>query len=147
MSSSLGVPMNTLKHLLAVLWASPGSLLGLGVGLIGLATGGCWRRRGSTIEFWGGAVTGFLENVPLMPGGALAMTLGHVILGVSEAALDVTRAHELVHVRQYERWGPLFLPAYLGCSTWLWLRRRDPYRDNPFEREAFKEGLGSGSED
>jgi hypothetical protein len=130
--------MNILSRALQLFWASPGSLLGLGIGVIGLATGGRWRRRGKTLEFWGGAVTSFLTNIPWMPGGALAMTLGHVILGVSPAALDVTRDHELVHVRQYERWGPLFLPAYLSFSAWLWLCRRDPYRDNPFEREAFE---------
>ena len=67
------------------------------------------------------------------------MTLGHVILGASEADLDAARRHEQVHVRQYERWGPLFIPAYLAASAWLWLRGRDPYRDNPFERQAYDE--------
>jgi hypothetical protein len=64
------------------------------------------------------------------------MTLGHTILGRTDAALDIARAHELVHVRQFERWGPLMGPAYLLCSLVLWLARRDPYRDNPFERQA-----------
>ena len=41
-----------------------------------------------------------------------AMTLGHVILGIDEAALEQSRAHEHVHVRQYEQWGPI-LPAGL----------------------------------
>lgn len=68
------------------------------------------------------------------------MTLGHTIIGQDRVALDVARDHEQVHVRQYERWGPLFLPAYLGCSLILWLRRRDPYRDNPFERAAYGRG-------
>jgi hypothetical protein len=40
-------------------------------------------------------------------------------------------------VKQYERWGPFFIPAYLGSSAWMWLRGRDAYRDNPFEAEAF----------
>ena len=31
----------------------------------------------------------------------------------------------------------LFFPLYLGSSLWQWLRGRDPYRDNRFEREAF----------
>jgi hypothetical protein len=51
--------------------------------------------------------------------------------------LDHCRTHELVHVRQYERWGPLFVPAYLASSAIIWLRGGDPYRDNPFEREAY----------
>jgi hypothetical protein len=46
------------------------------------------------------------------------------------------RRHERVHVRQYERWGPLFIPLYLGASAWALVNGRDPYCDNPFEREA-----------
>jgi hypothetical protein len=44
-----------------------------------------------------------------------------------------------VHVRQYERWGPLFVPAYVLCSAVIWSRGGDAYRDNPFEREAYGE--------
>jgi hypothetical protein len=66
------------------------------------------------------------------------MTLGHVILGRSPSALDFVRYHEWVHVRQYERWGPLFLPAYLSCWLWLTVNGRDGYRENPFEIEAFE---------
>lgn len=128
-----------------LLWASPGTLVGLSVGMLGLATGGHWRWHGAVLEFWGGGTTWCLDNVPLMPGGALAMTLGHVVLGCSEHALDITHEHELVHVRQYERWGPAFLPAYLACSAWLWLRGRDFYRENPFEREAFEKCKRSGN--
>lgn len=67
------------------------------------------------------------------------MTLGHVILGQSLADLEAARRHEWVHVRQYQRWGPLFLPAYLGCSLYLWWMGRDFYRDNPFEIEAYRQ--------
>ena len=35
------------------------------------------------------------------------------------------------------RWGLLFVPAYLACSAWLWLRGYDAYLDNPFEVEAY----------
>jgi hypothetical protein len=66
------------------------------------------------------------------------MTLGHVVWGVDPAALDRTRAHERIHVAQYERWGPLFLPAYALSSLMAWSRGQDPYRDNRFERQAFK---------
>ena len=38
--------------------------------------------------------------------------------------------------------GPLMGPAYLGCSLGLWLMHRRPYRDNPFERQAYEEGGG-----
>jgi len=65
------------------------------------------------------------------------MTLGHVVLGRDELLLDLTRDHERVHVRQCERWGPLFIPAYLLASLWVKLRGGRPYEDNPFEREAY----------
>lgn len=116
------------------LWASPASLLGMAIGLAGLATRGKVRRKAHILEFHSGAVEWFLQH---FPGDAAAMTLGHVVIARSEAALDITHEHEMVHVRQYERWGPLFIPAYLLCSLVLWLRRRDPYRDNPFEVEAY----------
>jgi hypothetical protein len=88
------------------------------------------------IEFYGGAVTWLVRR--LRDGQfVLALTLGHTILGQTDASLDVARSHELIHVRQYERWGPLMGPAYLICAFILWLRGRRPYRDNPFEREAY----------
>lgn len=122
----------------ACLWASPWTLLGLLAGTIGLLTGGRARARGRVLVFYGGAVPWLLSRMPAGQ-GVSAMTLGHVILGRTEAALDACREHELVHVRQYERWGPLFVPAYLLASLVLWLRGKDAYRDNPFERQAFEE--------
>lgn len=121
------------------LWASPWTLLGLTVGTIGLLTGGRARRRGPVVEFYGGVVERLLARLPNRP---LAMTLGHTILGASAAGLDVVRAHELVHVRQYEQWGPAFVPAYLLCSLRLWLTGKDAYRDNPFEIEAYRQDKG-----
>jgi len=125
------------SKLALVVWASPWTLLGLLVGAVGLATGGRTQRRGTVVEFYGGLVAWLLAHFPGMPG---AMTLGHTVLGRTAAMLDVARRHELIHVRQYERWGPLFVPAYLLCSGVQWLRGKDPYRDNPFEREAYAGG-------
>jgi hypothetical protein len=119
---------------LLFVWASPGTLLGLFAGLLGLASGGRVERIGRTLEFHGGFVAWFLRHGAR---GAGAMTLGHVILGQTAEFLDFAREHELVHVRQYERWGPFFLPAYSLCAVWLWLRGRHGYWDNPFEREAY----------
>ena len=51
--------------------------------------------------------------------------------------LERARDHEHVHVAQYEKWGPLFLLLYGSASLYLWLSRRDPYLDNPFEKEAY----------
>ena len=125
-------------RLLAILWASPWTLIGLSVGLLGLATGGRVRCRGRILEFYGGAVTWLLKRMPTGP-LTLAMTWGHTVLGQTDAGLDIAREHEMVHVRQYERWGPLFGPAYVLCSLVLWLRGKNPYRDNPFERQAYDE--------
>jgi hypothetical protein len=63
-----------------------------------------------------------------------------VILGTHAQQLACLRAHERVHVRQCERWGPLFLPAYLVAGAWQWARGRNAYRDNPFEVEASRLG-------
>src|SRR5688572_30407356 len=123
---------------LIYLWALPWTAVGVVAGTFGLATGGRVQRRGRVVEFYGAVVSWLLERAPGTGCGAAAMTLGHVVLGRSAAALDVTREHELVHVRQYERWGPLFVPAYLLCSAFIWLRGGDGYRDNPFEREAYE---------
>jgi hypothetical protein len=125
-------------NLLAILWASPYTFLGLSLGVIGLCTGGHARIRGRVVEFYGGGVKWLLQQ---FPDGqfTLAFTLGHTVLGQTDASLDLSRDHEMVHVRQFERWGPLMGPAYLGCSLFLWLIRRRPYRDNPFEREAYRQ--------
>jgi hypothetical protein len=125
---------NLMPKFLAWLWASPWTAVGLGIGGIALATGGKVQRRSGVIEFHGKAVSAFLNYLPIRPA---AITLGHVVLGREAACLDACREHELVHVRQYERWGPLFIPAYLGCSAYIWWRGGDAYRDNPFEREAY----------
>ena len=121
------------------LWASPTTALGLIVTLIALLTGGRWTIVAGVIETHGGFATWLLRKLVPLPGGASAMTLGHVVIGRDERTLRETRAHERVHVRQCERWGPFFVPAYLGVSVWLMVRGRDGYRDNPFEREAYAE--------
>ncbi|HMP60831.1 MAG TPA: hypothetical protein PKD86_15915, partial [Gemmatales bacterium] len=107
----------------------------LSVGMLTLATGGRRQWRGGVVEFYGGAATWLLRWLAADAG---AMTLGHCILGQTPAILDAARSHEWVHVEQAERWGPAFLPAYLGCSAWLWCRGRRPYWDNPFEVEAYR---------
>jgi len=123
-------------QLLLMIWASPYTLIGLIVGGLGLCTGGHARVRGKIIEFYGGAVSWLIKRLPAGQ-FTLALTLGHTVLGQTDAALDIARNHELVHVRQFERWGPLMGPAYLLCSLWMWCCGKRPYRDNPFEREAY----------
>ena len=131
---SLREPFRTIARILLVLWASPGTLLGFVIGIVGLAAGGKYQWHSGVLEFYGGPTARFLR---LMPVRAAAMTFGHVVLGRDIASLDYTRAHERIHVRQYERWGPFFIPAYLSFSAALWLIGKDAYRDNPFEVEAY----------
>ena len=64
-----------------------------------------------------------------------AQTLGRYILA-RETLDDRTLAHELEHVRQWQRLGPLFLPAYVAASGVALLRRRPAYRGNRYEAGA-----------
>ena len=118
------------------LWPSPYTALGVLLGAIGLLFGGRWRRHLGVLEFFGGGLGSVLGRLP-EPLRFSAMTLGHVILAVDRSALAQLRQHEHVHVRQYERWGPFFLPAYLLSSLLQLLLGRNPYRENHFERQAY----------
>ena len=117
------------------LWAAPTSVLGLALAALALP-GGQVRVVDGVLEACGGWLPAVLRRATPMAGGATAVALGHVVLGRDPACLAGTRVHERVHVRQAERWGPLFVPAYLVAGAVQMLRGRDPYRDNPFEVEA-----------
>ena len=125
--------------LLRKVWAAPASLLGLALattfdkrfvtqGML-LAEGASWPRK-----------LGWRYR---------AITLGHVVLAVDElepAVID----HEAVHVRQFERWGPLLFLLYPLASLGAVLSGGHHYRDNLFERQARREkspraGGGSSS--
>ena len=119
------MPGRTSRTFLRYLWAAPWSLLGAVLSVffrrravvrgVLLAEGASWPRR--------------------LGWNYRAITFGHTILSVDELDLE-TFDHELVHVRQYERWGPLFVPAYVLASVLAWLKGRHHYRDNPFEVSA-----------
>lgn len=119
-----------------VLWASPYSLLGITIGCIGCCLGGKIRLREGALEFFDGFTASCVRRLPTGP-TTLGITLGHVILGQTDEGLRIAGDHERVHVRQYERWGPMMGIAYLLCSAWLWLMGKDAYLDNPFEVEAY----------
>ena len=116
---------------LAYVWASPTTSVGLLAGALTLSTGGRVRRRQGTLEFHGGFSRWFGRRC-----GFAAMTLGHVIIGQDADCLDACRDHEQAHVRQAERWGGAFIPAYLLASLWAWVRGRHYYLDNWFEHDA-----------
>jgi len=119
------------------MWAAPNTVLGLL-----LVPAAIWRGHAAAVdgvlEVHGPLLAWLLTHVTLVPGGASAITLGHVVLGRDHRALESTRAHERVHVRQCETWGPLFVPAYLVASLWAVLRGRHPYLHNWFEVEAYR---------
>jgi hypothetical protein len=127
-----------LLHALGYAWALPTTCLGLIFVLI------AWLDRGhvtlvqGVVEVHSPLLTRLLDRGLPWVRGIAALTLGHVILGRDGDCLNRSRPHEHVHVRQCEYWGPFFIPAYLSASIVAYLKGRDPYRDNWFERQAYK---------
>ncbi len=129
-----------MKRLVPYIWAAPNTALGMPIVGLTALTGGTVHVIDGVIEAHGGFATAFLKRVTavFLQGGAAALTLGHVVIGRDQDSLHRTRSHERVHVKQAELWGPLFVPAYLVASALPWLQGKDAYRDNRFEREAFR---------
>jgi hypothetical protein len=108
---------------LGFVWTLPNTALGVVAGLLTfqpprVAHGLLLFDRGPR------GLTSFLRAIDRE-----AMTLGYVVISASrvEGAL---LAHEREHVRQYRRWGPLFIPVYLGLAAAY------GYRRHPMERAA-----------
>lgn len=120
---------------LRYVWAGPATVLGLVLSAAALWRGGL-RIVDGAIETHGPLLRWGLRHLVPLGGGAAVITLGHVVLGTDGPALHRTRAHERVHVRQYEHWGVFLLPAYGIASMTAWLRGGHPYLDNRFEVEA-----------
>lgn len=123
-------------RLLLYLWALPATILGMFLALAARGSGGTWARVDGVLEIAGGWPARMLQRGFPFSGAVAAITLGHVVVGVSLAALTATRAHERAHVRQFERWGLLLLILYPLAGLAAWVRGGHPYRDNLFEREA-----------
>lgn len=62
--------------------------------------------------------------------GAHANTVGQIVIATQPSPSGVLLAHEAVHARQAERFGPLLFPLYVLLGA------RYGYRDNPLERAA-----------
>lgn len=134
-----------MTRIAAYAWASPNSALGLTLGLLMSLLGARSRSMRGVLEFSGGALGAAIAK-PAVRIPFRAITFGHVILGADAATLEAARDHEHVHVRQYEAWGPAFIPAYLASSLWQIACGRRCYRDNWFERQAYDEtGVGNPS--
>ena len=116
-------------------WACPTTLFGLALAMPALRHGRIMIVDG-VMEAHGPFLDWCLSHLIPIPGGAAAVTLGHVVVGRDQQALESTRSHERVHVAQYERWGPFFVPVYFAASLWAVLRGRHFYFDNCFERAA-----------
>ena len=108
---------------LRYLWACPTTFIGLVVALALLRRGHIAFVDG-VVEAHGPLLERALASFTPLAGPADAMTLGHVVLGRNALVLELTRAHERVHVRQYECWGPFFLPAYFLASAYAVSRGR-----------------------
>ncbi|MGH2673907.1 MAG: hypothetical protein ACRDKA_09215 [Actinomycetota bacterium] len=104
-------------------WALPNTLLGL---LLGALSFQRYRRIDGVMVFDGPA-RGFIAALRWFRRSAI--TFGHVVLSNRpvEGSLEV---HELHHVWQYERLGPLYIPIYL--LIWVFTG----YRRHPFELAA-----------
>ena len=120
----LGDLLPAARSLWGYVWAGPNSLVGLAGGLSTRSRPVRWRGV-LLFEDARGGLARFLRWR-----GFAAITLGHVIV-TNRPLSDEILAHELAHVAQAERWGPLYYPAYLLGSVL-------GYRRNPFERAAFR---------
>jgi hypothetical protein len=118
----LGDLLPAARSLWGYVWAGPNSL----VGLVGALTTGKRPVRWRGVLLFEDASGGLARFLRWR--GFTAITLGHVIVA-NRRLSDGLLAHELEHVAQHERWGPLYYPAYLLGSV-------RGYRRNPFERAA-----------
>ncbi len=117
-------------RMLAYAWASPNTLLGLVLGALSFQR----PRLAAGIVIFDGPVRGSLWAIRLFRRSAI--TLGHVVLG-NRPVEGRLLVHELHHVRQYERLGPLYLPVYLAIYAFT------GYRRHPFEVAATRAELAA----
>jgi hypothetical protein len=115
--------MHPLLRGFGYVWASPNTLLGLLFGALSFQA----PRPAHGILVFDGPARGFLWGLRVF--NRAAITYGHVVL--ANRPLEGTLlAHELHHVWQYERLGPLYIPIYV--VVWLFTG----YRRHPFEMAA-----------
>ena len=101
---------------LGFVWTSPNTLIGLLLGV-------CTFQRPRVAD---GAI--IFDRAPrgltalMLRASRVAMTVGFVILSARPVTGRLL-AHEQHHIRQYEVWGPLFIPVYLVLSIGYGYRR------------------------
>ena len=116
-------PATPRGRLAAVIWAAPMTLVGL---IVGAGSGTRPRLRDGIILF---APARGLTGGIVRTRGYAASAFGHVVISVDEPTAALL-AHELVHVRQAERFGAFMAPLYLA------LLARHGYRHHPMEMAA-----------
>jgi hypothetical protein len=124
-----------LSHL-RYIWAFPNTLVGLLFVPAAMLPRGRMQVVDGVLEAHGPLISALLRHCVPIRNGAAAITFGHVVLARNSYWLDATRAHERVHVRQCEIWGPAFIPAYLTAGLWALMTGAGPYTGNYFERQA-----------
>ena len=117
-------PRHPLARLAARIWAAPLSALGLG-----LAAASATRPRPQAGALVAAPADRGAFRLGFTRRGFRAVTLGHVILAREEPDARLL-AHELVHVRQAERLGPLMALLYPGLMPVY------GYARHPMERAA-----------
>lgn len=128
-------PLSAYRRFFKYIWASPASALGICAAVIASLVGAKFKRVSGVLEAsLAPRNTALCKAVACLPFAAI--TLGHVVIACSAQEQAAHRAHERVHVAQYELWGPLFLLAYPVESLFQWLRGRQFYLDNRFEIAA-----------
>jgi hypothetical protein len=124
--------MTDLLRALVYAWTLPNTLLGLVLGALSFQRP---RRVGGILVFDAGS-RGFLRLLHVFRRSAI--TYGHVVLS-NRPVEGRLLAHELRHVWQYQRLGPLYIPLYV--LIWIFTG----YRGHPFEEAArLAEGQDSG---
>jgi hypothetical protein len=119
-----------------ILWAAPLSLFGVFVAALLYALSGFrgqWRIKSPAISLISPLSTTLFRHRLF---NLSALCIGQVIIARDAANLQSSWAHECVHIRQAQRYGPLFPFLYCGHSLWCALTGRHAYWDNVFEVEA-----------
>jgi len=107
-------------------WAGPLTLVGFGLA----ALSGRRPAWDPDLHCFVVRNAGGPSRLALRSVGAHANTVGQIVIATQRAPSAALLAHEAVHARQAERFGPLLFPLY------VWLGARYGYRDNPLERAA-----------
>lgn len=119
-------PRTTAGRVATAAWAAPLTIVGALLAGAGGARAAWDARRGCWVATGVRGPSALL----LRSLGLQANAIGHVVVVITDRPSDRLLDHEAVHVRQFERLGPLLPLLY------AWFSARHGYRENPFERAA-----------